>query len=88
MLQLLIRNTVTDPAKWKEVYDAHSEDRSNAGLGQLQIWADVSDPNTIWGLYSVTDQTRAQDHLDDAKTKMVSDRAGVQSSEHHFLKTA
>ena len=88
MLQLLIRYTVDDHAKWKEVYDNHREDRSGAGLSQLQIWRDTANAQSIWCLYEVADQSRASAYLDDPKTEMVGNRAGITGSETYFLETA
>ena len=82
-LQLLCRFEAADADSWKSAYDANWEDRSNAGLSQLQVWRGADAGSAIWALYSVNDRAKAQTWLDGAAK--LSD---AKVAEAHFLETA
>lgn len=77
-LQLLCRYDATAPSD----HDAGAEERSNAGLTQLQLWR-AAEGGTLWALYSVNDRDKAQTWLD-GSAKV----SGPAVAEAHFLETA
>ncbi len=87
-MQMLLRNTTTDPAAWRGVFDADAEARGTAGLSLLQLWHAAGDPNTLWALFEVSDLRSAQAWLDAPQGPMHATRAAVVDSEAHFVETA
>ncbi len=87
-MQLLMRNTTTDPDAWRATFDADREAQGQAGLSILQIWRAAGDPNTVWILFSVNDRRLAQAYLDAPQAAMHATRAAVVDAEHHFVETA
>ncbi|KKL73584.1 hypothetical protein LCGC14_2073450 [marine sediment metagenome] len=87
-MQLLTRNTTTDPEGWAEIFEADREAQGAAGLTLLQLWQAEGDPNTRWMLFEVSDRDRAQAWLDAPQAAMHATRASVIDSEFHFLDIA
>ena len=83
-MQLLIRFDTHDRAAFRGAYDAAREERDQAGLTQLQLWDEADAPATVWALYGVTDQDRAQAWL----TKTAALAPHVNGFDAHFLATA
>ncbi len=82
-LQLLCRFEAADADSWQSAYDDDWEERSSAGLSQLQLWRGADDGSAIWALYTVNDRGKAQSWLD--KTAKLS---GATLAEAHFVKTS
>ncbi|MDW4499053.1 hypothetical protein R5H30_13740 [Sulfitobacter sp. D35] len=74
-LQLLTRFASLD----RSGFDADAENRSRAGLGQLQVWTE--DGGAAWVLFSVNDRGKARAWLDKSAS------LGHAPEAHHFLET-
>ena len=72
---LLLRYTSFDQA----AFDGDAENRSNAGVSQLQLWRGDSGH---WALFDIRDPDKAQAWLDK------SNALGHGPAEAHFLETA
>ena len=52
---LLVRQEVADFEQWYSVFSSHTEAQRQAGLNNLQLLRDASDPNIIVCLFEVDD---------------------------------
>ncbi len=86
-MQLLIADTTSDPAVWREAHDGIAEDLRNAGLTRLQLWHEP-ETGTIWQLYEVNVEDKARAYLNGGEARLFTDRAGVAQRSVHFLETA
>ena len=59
-MQLLLQIDTPDYAAWKTAWDDDTEDRSNAGLTQLQLWRDADSQGQAFALMEVNDRGRAE----------------------------
>jgi hypothetical protein len=62
-MQLIATFATDDYTAWKADFDAHAEDRANAGLALMQLWRDADDTTRAVGLFEVRDRARAQEWL-------------------------
>ena len=78
MAHMLVRHKVADFDEWKTVYKDHRKAREAAGLKDLYLWRNESDPSEVLLLFEVSDVTKAKafSSSPDAKEKMQA--AGVQ----------
>ncbi len=60
MNYLFVRQKVEDFDKWYAVFTSHAEAQRQAGLVDLQLLRDVSDPNTIVCFFRVEDLEKAR----------------------------
>lgn len=60
MPYLLVRQKVEDYNKWYKVFKSHEEAQINAGLKDLQLLQDASDPNTIVCIFRIDDLEKAR----------------------------
>lgn len=86
-LQLLCRLDTTDPDALRAALSDDTEDQHNAGLSLLQLWTEEG-KGTLWCLFEANDRARAEGWLTRAAADTHGRRAGVTSSEAHFLRTA
>jgi heme-degrading monooxygenase HmoA len=77
MTHLLIHHKVQDFDTWKAAYDRHASARKEAGLTELHLLRNVSDPNDVVILFRAEDaeQARSFARSDDLKAAM--EGAGV-----------
>ena len=57
---LLIRHKVKDFSTWKQGYDAHLSNRTEAGLTEEYLLRADADPNEVILLFEVQDLSRAK----------------------------
>jgi hypothetical protein len=72
-----IRHMVKDFGKWKTAFDVDSTNRNAAGLGFMIIGKEVSHPNNIEIVLSVSDLQKAKDFAASPKLKDVMKKNGV-----------
>ena len=90
MINLSIRHTVADYAKWRAGFDAHEAARRAAGAtGVFQIYRDVENPNQITTMLEWDNAENARKFASDPALKEVMRAAGVTGApEVHFLNRA
>ncbi|HEY2710301.1 MAG TPA: hypothetical protein VGI95_19850 [Caulobacteraceae bacterium] len=74
---LVIRQTVTDYAKWRPAYDAHKSGRDDAGLSNCTVRSSVDNPNDVFVMCTMAGVAKAKAF---ASSKALADRmaaAGV-----------
>lgn len=60
MPYLMVKQKVEDYDKWYKVFNSYDEAQHEAGLKDLQLLRDVSDPNTIVCIFKVDDLEKAK----------------------------
>ena len=60
MTHLLVHHKVQDFDTWKAAYDRHASARNEAGLTELHLLRNVSDPNDVVILFQAKDAERAR----------------------------
>ena len=87
MTYMLCRNRVGDYAKWKAVFDSHTEAHQAAGLQLVEMWRGVEDPNNVFFLFKVGDVDRARDFVSDPEAAEAGEVSGVIDGEIHFVES-
>ena len=81
MINLLIRHTIVDYAKWRAGFDAHEAARRAAGAtGVSQVYRDVENPNQITAMLEWNNAENARKFANDPALKEVMHAAGVTSA--------
>ena len=62
MPHLIIRVTVQDFSKWKQVYDSNLPARQAAGLKELNLWRNADKSNELVLLFDVSDIAKAKEY--------------------------
>lgn len=90
MINVSIRNTITDYTQWRAGFDAHATARRTAGAtGVSQIFRDVDNPNQITVLLEWDNAENARKFTNDPGLKEAMQAAGVTSvPEMHFMNRA
>lgn len=84
---VLIRHSVKDFPKWKEVYDAHKPERVKAGVTDNKLLQDADDPNMVTIIFDAEDVEQAKEFTSSDAVKEIMQNAGVVSQpEIYFLK--
>ena len=90
MINLSIRHTITDYAKWRTGFDAHEAARRTAGAtGVCQVYRDVENPSQITAMLEWDNADNARKFANDPALKEVMHAAGVTGApELRFLNRA
>ena len=90
MINLLIRHTIADYAKWRPGFDAHESARRTAGAtGVSHVYRDVENPNQITVMAEWDNAENARKFASDPSLKAAMEEGGVTSApEVHFLNRA
>jgi heme-degrading monooxygenase HmoA len=90
MINVSIRHTIADYAKWHAGFDAHEAARRAAGAtGVNQVYRDVENPNQITVMLEWDNAENARKFASDPALKEVMQAAGVTSApEVYFLNRA
>ena len=80
MAHMLIRHKVADFDKWKPAYEDHRSAREAAGLKDLHLWRNESDPSEVILLFEASDVAKAKEFADSPDLKEKMQAAGVQGS--------
>jgi hypothetical protein len=59
MTYLIVRQKVKDYYKWVEIFTSHRQAHSAAGLTNLRLMRDISDPDLITCMFDVEDVGKA-----------------------------
>jgi hypothetical protein len=57
---MVVRQTVTDYAKWRPLYDAHQPARTDAGLSNCTVRLSADDPNVVFVACAMADLAKAR----------------------------
>jgi hypothetical protein len=74
---LTIVHTCKDFAAWKSAYDADAPHRAAAGLTELSLGREMTDPNVIGLIFGVTDRVKAKAFLESDRLRQVMAQAGI-----------
>ena len=78
MVNCIVRQTVSDYAKWRPIYDADEVRRRAAGAtGVNQVFRDVDDPNTVTVVLEWDNTQNAHKFINDPALAEVMKKAGV-----------
>ena len=90
MINVSIRHTIADYAKWRVGFDAHEATRRAAGAtGVYQVYRDVENSNQITAMLEWDNAENARKFASDPALKEVMQAAGVTSApEVYFLNRA
>jgi len=84
---VLIRHSVEDFPKWKEVYEAHKPERVKMGVTDNKLFQDADDPNMVTILFDAEDLERAKEFTHSDEVREIMQKAGVGSQpDIYFLK--
>jgi hypothetical protein len=74
---LLIRHKVRDFSEWKRGYDAHSPNRTAAGLTEKHLLRGASDANEVVLLFQAEDLSRAKTFAKSQDLRQTMQNVGV-----------
>ncbi len=77
MTHLLIHHKVQNFDAWKVAYDRHASARAEAGLTELHLLRNVSEPNDVVILFQAKDAERARAFASSDDLKSAMQGAGV-----------
>ena len=63
MAAVIVRFQVTDPERWKRMYDTTARERAAVGIEAGLIFSDADVPNKLIVVYQVLDVRRAKAYL-------------------------
>jgi len=88
MTYMLCCNRVADFAKWKAVFDSHSEAHKEAGFRLVNLWRDVEDPNNIFFVFELASVDRAREFVDEPEAAKGRQDSGVIDGEYYYVEDA
>lgn len=77
MAVAILSHPVADFAKWKVVYDDDLERRTGAGLKEIYVGQDSTDPNMVYVIFETNDPGVLQQMLSDPNMAEAMKQAGV-----------
>ena len=77
MVQVLVRFTVEDQARWKPVFEGASALRKRFGSMGVRAFARADNPNEIFILGEYADKAKAMELFQSQEFREVTQRAGV-----------
>ena len=81
MAAVIVRFVVTDPARWKRMYDTTARERAAVGIQAGLIFEDGDDPSRLIVVYQVEDIRRAKAYLTLDRQSQREDAVGVSEME-------
>jgi quinol monooxygenase YgiN len=77
MIQVLVRFTVEDQAKWKPVFEQASELRKQFGSAGVRAFARADNPNELFIIGDYADKAKAMEMFQSQEFREATARAGV-----------
>ncbi len=77
MATIFLRHAVADYDAWRPFYDDDVARRDNAGLTEVRVFRDASDPNSVLLVWDTDDASGLDAMLADEGLKAKMDEAGV-----------
>jgi hypothetical protein len=85
VIRMICRNKVEDFAKWKSVFDSHSDAHRQAGLSLEHLWRGLEDANEVFFIFAVADFDRARAFISAPDSKEAGQRSGVRDGNYWFV---
>jgi len=85
MIRMICRNKVADFAKWKAVFDSHSDAARAAGLSLEHLWQGMEDANEVFFIFAVADIDKAKAFISAPEAEEIGRRAGVRDGDCWFV---
>jgi hypothetical protein len=82
---MLCRTRVSDYSRWKAVFDSHADAHRQAGLGLMDLWRSVEEPNNVFFLFSVASRELAEEFVNSPESAKAGEDSGVVDGEYHFV---
>ncbi len=77
MQYLYVKQKVEDFDRWYSVFNSHAQAQQEAGLKDLQLFRDNSDPNTIVCLFRVYDMEKARAFTETPEAEDAQEESGM-----------
>ena len=77
MTCVIVQNEITNFNNWKKAYEANVENRKKAGISELLVLRDVSNPNYVSVILGVSDVSSSKAFFNDPETAQLMREAGV-----------
>jgi hypothetical protein len=74
---IIINSKVKDFKTWKSFFDGDRDRRSNAGLKEIYVTSNASDPNNVYLVFETNDVAKAQQLMQSPELKEYMEKAGV-----------
>lgn len=85
MTYMLCRNRVKDYAKWRAVFDSHTEAHRETGFRLVNMWRSMEDPNNIFFLIEIANIDKAKEFINSPESAKAGEESGVIDGEVHFV---
>jgi len=85
MTRMLCRNIVSDFARWKRVFDSHSQAHREAGLKLEHVWRNIENPNDVSFIFQVLDISKARAFIQAPDAEEAAKTSGVIEGEYRFV---
>lgn len=85
MIRMICRNKVEDFARWKSVFDSHSEAHRQSELALEHLWRGLEDPNEVFFVLTVADLDKAKAFISAPDAAETGRRAGVRDGNYWFV---
>lgn len=85
MSTIFIRHPVANYQEWRPYFDADRERRTKAGLSDVAVFQNASDPNDVLMVFSGGDRAGVNAMLADQGLKETMDKAGVKGPPQAFV---
>ncbi len=87
MTYMLCRNRLADFAKWKRIFDSHTEAHRQAGLKLVYVWRTLEDQNNVFFLFEVSDIEKAKAFISTPEAAETGKASGVLDGEYYFVES-
>lgn len=84
-LRMIVEHQLSDFARWKAVFDAHSEAQRDHGLTLDWLRQDDADPNHIFFCLLVEDRERAETFVNLPASAEAGEEAGVLEGSYCYI---
>ncbi len=85
MKHLLVRHRVNDFAQWKRIYELVEQRRAAFGLVNDHIFQALNDPQEVFVMLDIEDETRARQFLEGPEIKEFMKQSGVAEEPDIFM---
>jgi len=85
MIRMICRNKLADFAKWKSIFDSHSDAHHKAGLSLESLWRGVENPNEVFFTFTVADIDKAKAFISAPDAEETGRKSGVLDGDIWFV---
>lgn len=83
MTHVLIRHEVEDFNKWKTVFDADADSRTETGMECFKVYQEEGSPNTVFAIFKWDTLENAKAFIENPELKEKMKEAGVKEENMH-----